>query len=464
MTPGTLRKQYDLVIIGAGPGGYVAAIRAAQLGMSVGVVEERELGGTCLNRGCIPTKALLESVHVLSLARRADEFGVKVGEVAPDIQKMYARKDAVCDRLRRGIEGLLKKHGIHWVVGRGSLEDRNRVAVVSEGQRQGPAAKKIIIATGSEPLKLPMFPCDGENIITSDDALCLERAPASMIIIGGGAIGCEWAGIFSKLGVKVTIVEMMDQLLPLTDAEVAKEMFKVFRKAKVGVKLKTKVESLDLTEDGVKARLSDGKEIVVQKVMVCVGRALNSKDIGLDKAGVALDRHAIRVNEHCCTNVPNIYAIGDVTGKWLLAHYASRQGQVAVEHAAGREFTLNENVVPSCIFTHPEIGAVGLTSKQAEEAGHKVREARFNFMASGRAQAMGETEGFVKIVGDADTGEVLGVHIIGPHATDLIAEAALAMQLECTVEEIARTIHAHPTLAEAMMEAGEIWMGQAIHA
>jgi len=455
--------DYDLLVLGGGPGGYVAAIRGAQLGAEVGLIEERELGGACLNRGCIPTKALIESVHVLSLARRGAEFGVSCTDVGADYTRMSQRKDAICGRLRKGVGALLKKNKVTVVAGRGKLVDRHTIEVAGNSERSRVSGENIILATGSEPLRIKGFPFDGRTVLTSDDTLQLEEIPRSILIVGGGYIGAEWASIFRGLGAEVVVVEMMEQLLPRSDNDLAKELFRAFKKSGIEIHLETKVESVNKRGKGALCKLSNGNQVETDKVLVCVGRSLNTADIGLDQVGIKTERGAIPVDEHCRTSVPNIYAIGDITAKLMLAHVASHQGIVAAECALGRESRADYRVVPACVFTVPEIASVGLTSNECAAAGINVKEARFPFMALGKAQAMGETDGWAKIIADAGTGEVLGVHIIGFHASDLIAEAALAMAMEATVEEIAHCIHAHPTLPEALMEAGEAWMGQGIH-
>jgi len=455
--------DYDLLILGAGPGGYVAAIRAAQLGAKVGLIEERELGGTCLNRGCIPTKALVESVHVLSLARRGEEFGVACDNVRPDYIRMQARKDDVVKKLRGGVGMLMKKNKVDVIAGRGKLLDRNTIEVTGKDGASRVKSKNIILATGSEPLRLKGFPFDGENVITSDEALVQTEIPKTILIVGGGYIGAEWASIYSGLGAAVTVVEMMDQLLPRSDADVAKELLRALKKAKMKVHLGTKVESVKPGGKGVACKLSNGNDVTVEKVLVCVGRALNSADLGLEAAGVKTEKGAIVIDDQCRTSAPNVFAIGDVTAKLMLAHVASRQGIVAAEAAMGRDSRMDYGVVPACVFTNPEIASVGMTNAECAEEGIEAKEAKFPFAALGKAQALGETYGWVKIIAGAKHGEVLGVHIVGPHASDLIAEAALAMSMEATVEEIAHAIHAHPTLAESLMEASESWLGKGIH-
>jgi dihydrolipoamide dehydrogenase len=473
------QNVYKLAVLGGGPGGYVAALRAAQLAPAfaeapagkpgvgdfrIALIEERQLGGTCLNRGCIPTKAMLDSVHVLTLARRAEEFGVKASDVGMDIGKMNERWGQITATQRKGVEGLLKRAKVEVIAGRGVLRDKNNIVVKREGGERLVTAEKIILATGSESFKLPGFDFDGRSIITSDDALHMESVPASILIVGGGAIGCEWAGIFSELGAQVTVVEMMDQLLPSMDGDLAKELLKSFKRAGIKVHVKTKVESVERAQGGLTVTLSQGEKVQVERVLVCVGRKLNTDCIGLEAVGVATERMAVVIDEHCRTSMPNIYAVGDITGKLLLAHLASAQGEVAAEHAMGRDSAIDYKVVPSCIFTHPEIGSVGLTSEQAERQGVKVKAAQYPYRPLGRARTLGAPDGMFKIVADADTGEVLGVHIIGASASDLVAAACLAIRLEARVQDIAETIHAHPTLSEGMMELSKLWLGRGIHA
>ena len=457
-------KEVDVAILGAGPGGYVAAIRAAQLGASVCVVENREVGGTCLNRGCIPTKAILESVAVLEAASGAGAFGVEVGKVTVDVAKVMARKEQVVSRLRKGVAGLLKKSRVEVVQGTGSLASRTEVAVAKpNGETEKVKAEKIVVATGSDAQKLPVFPFDGESVLTSDDALQLEAVPGSIIIVGAGAVGCEWATIFAGLGAKVAIVEMLEQLLPGLDADVAKELWRAFKKQKIGIHLGATVEKLEAAEQGVAATLADGTELTEEKALICTGRTPLSEGLGLEALEAKTEKGFIKTDEHCMTSVPGIFAIGDVTGESLLAHVASAQGKVAVEYALGKEVAIDYRVVPACIFTHPEIASVGLTEAEAKEQGVEVTVSSFPFQAIGKALAIGHTAGFAKLVADASTGELLGAHIVGASATDLIAEMGLALKMEATVEEVANTIHAHPTLAEIWMEGGEAWLGTPIH-
>ena len=456
-------ESYDIGIIGSGPGGYVAAIRAAQLGASVALVEYRELGGCCLNRGCIPTKAMLHCAHVYHLAKHAAEFGVKCGEPKLDMAQVHKHKDTVVTRLRQGVAGLMKKSKVTVLEGMGRLIGAHEIAVARADGEERIQCDKIILATGSESRRLPGMPYDGETVLTSDDLLTLAAAPKSLLVVGAGAIGCEWAGMFAEFGASVTVVEVLDQVLPGLDADVGKEMLKAFKKAKMKVYTGTQVDSLKTTAKGVKAELSNGKTVQAEKALIAVGRGLCSDELGLEDVGVAVEKGAIQINAHCQTSVPHIYAIGDVTGKMLLAHLASRQGIVAVEHAMGHESAINYNQVPACIFTDPEVACIGLTEAQAKEQGLDYKVSKFQFQASGKAQAMAAATGFVKLIGDAKYGEILGAHIVGPRASDCIAEIAVAMKLEATVAEVADTIHPHPTLSEGIMESAEGWYGRMIH-
>jgi len=457
--------KYDIVVIGSGPGGYVAALRASQLGKKTAVVERDALGGVCLNRGCIPTKALAHAAEICSLARRGADFGIETGDVAVNFAKVQAKKDAVVKKLTAGVGFLLKRAKVDVVAGTGRLAGRRTVAVkLNDGGEETLEAEKIIVATGSEPARPKGIPLDGERVITSDEALRLAELPSSLLILGGGYIGCEFASIFAQLGVRVTVVEMLERLLPNLDADVAAEIAKALKKRKVKVFTGTKMEGLEAGSGGVKATLSNGSTVEADLALVCVGRRLLSDGLGLEAAGVKVEDGAIAVDEHCETSAAGVYAIGDVTGKLLLAHVASAQGIVAAEHAAGLEARMDYRCVPAAVFSSPEVGTVGLTEAQAAAGGRKVRSAKFPLQALGRAVAMGETAGFAKLVADEATGQVLGVHLVGPHASDVVAEGALAVALEATVRELAHGIHAHPTLPEAVMEAARAWLGQAIHA
>ncbi|MFP4056073.1 MAG: dihydrolipoyl dehydrogenase [Candidatus Brocadiia bacterium] len=462
---GALMGNYDVVVVGSGPGGYVAALRAAQLGGKTCVVERDALGGVCLNRGCIPTKALAHTAEVLSMAREGEELGIVAQQVAVDFPRAMANKDAVVEKLTKGVGFLLQRAGVDVVEGRGRLAGRGKVAVATpEGDEQTLEAAKIILATGSEPARPQWVSFDSDRVLTSDEALALEALPQSMVVLGGGYIGCEFASIFAQFGTQVTLVEMLEGLLPTLDPDVGPAIAKALKKRKVKVHLGTKVESMESGQNGVKAALSNDQSVEAEVALVCVGRRPLSEGLGLEEAGVQVDEGAIVVDSHCETSTPGIYAIGDVTGKLLLAHVASAQGIVAAEHAMGQEATMDYRCVPAAVFTQPEAATVGLTEAQAGEAGYRPKAAAFPLQALGRAVAMGQTAGFAKVVGDEETGQVLGLHLVGPHASDVIAEGAMAVALEATMDELARTVHAHPTLPEAVMEAARAWLGQGIHA
>lgn len=455
-----------LTIIGAGPGGYVAAIKAAQLGAQVTIIEDTEVGGTCLNRGCIPTKALVASVDVLHKAKKLEEFGIDIqGEIVPNISKIIERKNKVVSTQVKGIRSLFKSWGINLIEGRGMILTPEKVEVQKkDGLIEIIETDKIIIATGSRPAQIPIFPFDGEHILSSDDALNIKAIPKSIIIIGAGVIGCEFACIFKELGTDVTMVEMMPRAVSTEDPEISEILEKELKKKKIKLITGVIVESVEGQQDGMHIKLSDGKELVAEKILVSVGRALNTENIGLEAVGIKKGpRNEIPVSEKMETNIDGIYAIGDVTGGILLAHTASRQGIVAAYNACGIEKKYDPTVVPAAIFTSPEIGSVGLRQHQAEERGIKIKTGHFPFRALGKAHAMGEINGIIKIIADSNTDKVLGVHIIGPHAADLVHEGALAIKAGLKVKDIADMIHAHPTLAEGIMEAAEDVHGEAVH-
>ena len=460
-----MSETYDVAVIGSGPGGYVAAIRATQLGANVVCIEKGPLGGTCLNRGCIPTKTLLEASHFVSAAKHAAQFGVGFAEPEIDYPKMLARKNSVVGVLSRGIGQLFKKNKITHLTGVARLTANDEIEVsVAAGEKTVVKAKKIIIATGSEPLNIPAFAFDGDLILSSTDVLNQKTLPESLLIVGGGYIGCEFACFYAELGIQVTVVEMLDRLLPLSDPDVSKEITTSLKKLGAKVHAGTKIEKLEKGKGKVLGSLSNGKTVEAAKAIISIGRKLNSGDIGLEAAGVKVgEKKEILVNEHCQTNVANIYAIGDVTGRMLLAHLASKMGIVAAEHATGQGSKMDYSVVPACVFAHPEIATVGLTESEAAERGIEARSFKFPIQVLGKAQALGETGGFVKLVGDAKTGQLLGAQIVCSRAGDLIGEVAVGMQIEATVEEIAHTIHVHPTLCEGIMEAAEGWLGKGIH-
>ena len=463
-----------IIILGGGPGGYVAAIRAAQLGAQVTVVERDALGGVCLNCGCIPSKALLSVVELGDKARKAADVGLLLeGPIRYDLTRMVARKNKVVDGLVKGIATLFKTWNITVLQGSGELIDARTVRVAKrDGSDTAVSGDAIVIATGSSWPNLPLFPVDGKQIITSRDALDAERAPATLLIVGGGVEGCEFAALFSGMGTGVVMVEMMPRILPLEDEEVSATMSRELAKRGVTIHVGTTVEKVERRDGSVRALLKNGTSVETEQVLVSVGRGLNSKGIGLERVGVALGtRGEIVVDAHMETTVPGVYAIGDVVGKAMLAHVASAQGKIAVENILGQRREMDYRVVPAGIFTLPEIGRVGLTEQQAREEARgrgdnpetAVAVGRFRYSGLGKAQGTGDTAGFFKIVVDAGNGRILGAHIVGAHATDLIHELALAMEARLTVSQIADMIHAHPTFAEGILEAAEDVTGMAIH-
>lgn len=463
-----------IAILGAGPGGYVAAIRAAQLGARVTVVEQQALGGVCLNWGCIPSKALLSVIDLGDKLKQAGDMGVILSEPPRyDLARMVARKNKVVSGLAKGIATLFKTWNIEVAQGRGELIDRKTIAVIGPtGATSKVQADAIVIATGSSWPTLPQFPIDGRRIITSKEALDLEVAPKRMVILGAGVEGCECATLFSGLGTAVTLVEMQPRVLPLEDEEVSLLIQRELKKRSVDVKTSTTIQTVAHQPDGLALTLADGTRIESDTLLVSIGRGFHSKGIGLEQVGVATgSRGEIVVNERMETTVPGVYAIGDVVGKAMLAHVASAQGKVAVENILGHDVTMKYEVIPAGIFTLPEVGRVGLTERQARESAHargddpdrSVKVGRFRCLALGKAQATGETSGLFKIIAEAVTGKILGAHFVGSHAADLIHEVALAMHGGATAGQVARMIHAHPTLAEGVMEACEDLDALAIH-
>lgn len=455
-----------LTIIGAGPGGYVAAIRAAQRGAQVTVLEEQEVGGTCLHRGCIPTKTLISSAETLHRVRRSEEFGIELpGEAVVNLEKIRARRDKVIATQVKGIRSLFSTWGIRLLSARGSLLAPDVVRVVqADGTTMDLSSDRIIIATGSRPATVPGFVIDGERVLSSDDAVRLSEVPKSLVIIGAGVIGCEFAFIYRTLGAEVTLVEMMPRALATEDEEISAVIERELKKAKIRLITGDRVGEVRRGPAGSTLQLASGKEVNAEKVLLSIGRRMNTEDLGLELAGVAQgDRGELAVNDRMETNIPGIYAIGDVTGTMMLAHVASRQGLVAVENALGGDARMDYSAVPSGIFTMPEIGSVGIREHQAAQKGIAVSIGRFPYRALGKAHAMGEIAGMVKVIADARTDVVLGAHIIGAHATDLIHEAALAIRTGTTARVLGSMIHAHPTLAEAIGEAAEDVHGDSIH-
>jgi len=463
-----------IAILGAGPGGYVAAIRAAQLGARVTVIEQQALGGVCLNWGCIPSKALLSVIELGDKLKKAEDLGILLpGPPRYDLARMVARKNKVVASLVKGIATLFNAWKIEVVEGRGTLVDARTIAVTAkDGAQRQVQADAILIATGSSWPQLAQFPVDGKTIITSKQALDLESAPPRMIILGAGVEGCECASLFSGLATQVTMVELQSAVLPLEDEEVSVLTARELKKRGVDVRTGTTIQEAQVREGIVTAQLKDGSAVEAEMLLVSIGRGFQSRDIGAEAAGVALGKRGeILVDDRMETNVPGVYAIGDVVGKAMLAHVASAQGKVAVENIMGHPTKIRYEVIPAGIFTLPEVGRVGLTERQAREqaqaAGQDPEQAvkvgRFRYAALGKAQATGDITGLFKVIADAATGKLLGAHIVGAHAADLIHEAALAMETGATVSQIAHMIHAHPTLAEGFLEAVEDVEGCAIH-
>ena len=463
-----MEHDVDVCVIGTGPGGYVAAIRGAQLGLKVAVVEREELGGVCLNRGCIPTKAMLRSADLLTTFMHSADFGILAENVRVDYAKVLARKDKVVKQLVGGVASLLESNGVQVIRGSGRLVERRKVLITGANEA-AISAKNVIIATGSEPASLPIKGASGSGVIDSDGALELREVPQSMLVIGGGAVGAEWANIFGAFGSQVTLVEMLPTLLPLEDEDMGRALARSLSRRGITVHTDAKLEEISDGDDGKKVgtlTLKDGKQerVAADMVLIGVGRKPNTEGLGLDDVGVKTDRRGfVEIDDHLRTSVPNVYAIGDVSGKQLLAHLASHQGITAMETIAGQDKTMDYKAVPSCTFTHPEVATVGLSEREARDKGYDVRVGKFPLAASGRAMTYGDTDGLVKVVADAKYGELLGVHIIGPSASDMIPEAVLGIRLEATLEDITGTIHAHPTMAESVMEAASAASGAALH-
>ena len=457
-------EKFDITVIGAGPGGYVAAIRAAQNGAKVALVEKEFLGGTCLNWGCIPTKTLLASAEVLHMVQAAASFGIQTtGSAVADFAAMQKRKDDVVAKLRNGIAQLVKANKITLFTGAAAFQSRRQIAITADGKTEVIESDKVIIASGSAPL-VPGFIPKSERVLDSTAMLAAKTIPASLLVLGGGVIGCEFACLFARLGTKVTVVEMLDSILPTLDKEVARTMAAEMKK--LGIEIHTGKPLADITATGTGISGNVGDTIVMADyLLVSIGRKPISAELNLAAAGVKADAKGfIAVDDHCRTSVPGVYAIGDVTGRVQLAHVASAMGICAANNATGKDDTFRDDLVPGCIFTFPEIGTVGLTAEQCAEKNLETHVGKFPFAALGKAMAIGETAGFCKIIADKHTDRVLGVHIIGAHATDLIAEAATAMNLQVTAAELGKAIHAHPTLGEITMEAAHAVHGNCIHA
>lgn len=460
----------DVVVLGGGPGGYVAAIRAAQLQMKTALIERDRVGGVCLNWGCIPTKALLRNAEIYHLFKRSKDFGLRYENLQVDFSNVVQRSRQVADRLVKGVEFLLKKNDVALFTGTGRFVAPGEIGVFDPDGKPTDriSFKQAVIATGARPRSIPGLDIDRKKILTSTEAMVLENVPASMLIVGAGGIGVEFAYLYSTFGTKVTLMEMMPHILPLEDNEVVEVVAKRFIKAKIEIFTNTRVEGSEVTDEGVVVRASTPDGPIERKgevVLVAVGVQGNSDGIGLEESGIAVDKRFVVVDKSTYrTNIEGIYAVGDVIGPPLLAHVATAEGIAAVEGIAGlREEGVDYSTIPRCTYCQPQVASVGLTEEQAVEAGHEVKVGRFPFRASGKSLAIGEHEGFVKLIFDARYGELLGAHIVGSEATEMIAELCTAKTLETTYLELLRTVHAHPTLAEAIMEAAGEAFGEAIH-
>ena len=456
--------MYDIIVIGSGPGGYVAAIRASQLGKKVALVERAELGGVCLNWGCIPTKALLKSAQVYTYCKNAAHYGIEIsGEVKPDFEKIVARSRTVAETMSKGVAFLMKKNNIDIIPGFGKIAGKGKVdvdGVVYETQN-------IILSTGARPRQMAFMPIDGEHVISSKEALTLPKLPESMIVVGSGAIGSEFASLYASLGVKTTIIEYMPQIMPLEDEEVAKTMERSFRKLRATVMTSTTVKSVKVGEDDLCHVEIEGKkgaeELTAEVVLSAVGIKSNIENIGLEENGISVERDKIVVDEHYQTSMEGVFAIGDIVAGPALAHVASAEAIHCVEHICGlNPEKVDYSTIPSCIFTSPEVASVGMTEKQAAEAGIDYKVGRFPFTASGKATAAGDRDGFAKLIFDNEEG-LIGAHLVGANVTEMLGEPTLAKRLGITAHTIARTIHSHPTMHEGLMEAAEAAMGVAIH-
>ena len=457
--------DFDVVVLGSGPGGYVAAIRAGQLGLKTAIVERDEVGGVCLNWGCIPSKALLRNAEVLGLFQRAADFGISVDNLQHDFGKAIDRSREVVKRLTTGVSYLLKKNGVEYVQGTGVLKERNKIEVVDDGRTL--TSDNVIIATGARFRALPTLPVDGEVVITSREALELREVPPRVVIVGGGATGAEFAYLYRKYGAEVTIVELLPRLVPLEDEEVSEHLERAFDHQGIKAMTGSKVDGIETGSGEAKVTISNGADTSVvecDKVLVAVGMQGNVDGIGLENIGVDIKRDSIVIDDRMATNVPGVYAIGDVTGKLLLAHVASAQGVTAVEMIAGQDPPkLDYELMPKATYCHPQVASFGLTEAQARERGYSVKIGKFPFSASGKAIALGDTEGMVKVVVEAEIGDVLGAHMIGAEVTELLGEMSLARLLEGTSNELGWLVHPHPTISETIKEAALDAEGAAIH-
>lgn len=474
-----LAREYDLVIIGGGTGGYVAAIRAAQLGLQTAIVEKEKLGGTCLHKGCIPTKTFLRTAEMYRNMRKANEFGIECSNIHFNFKSLQKRKEEIIHQLHKGIQGLIRKGKIDCFYGKARLLGPSIFSPLAGGtisiemndasENEMLIPKNVLIATGSKPRELEDLPVDGEKIMNSDQLLEMEELPSSILIVGGGVIGIEWASCLKDLGVEVTVIENGKRILPSEDEAISKEMLKQLRNRGINVYINTEIISSSITSNNGLLNLSvlingEKKQLEVEKILISVGRVGNIQDLGLENTEIEIDSSFIKVNDAYQTKERHIYAIGDCIGGMQLAHVASHEGIRAVEHiATGKKNPLKEEQVPRCVYAHPEIASVGLTEEKARSLGYNIKTGIFPFKGVGKAIVFGESEGFVKIIADCSTDDLLGVHIIGPHATDMISEAALGLLLQATPWEISETIHPHPTLSESLSEAALRVYDRAIH-
>lgn len=463
-----MEQTYDITIIGAGPGGYVTAVRAAQLGLKVALVEKEHLGGVCLNWGCIPTKALLRNAEVVSLLGRGKEFGFTVTGFEADYGAAVDRSRKVSGRLVKGIGVLMRKNGVEVIEGHGALKSPHAVEVaLNEGGTRTLQTRNVVVATGGRARTIPGITPDGERVLTYREAIVLRDVPQSVVIVGAGPIGMEFAHVWHTYGAEVTVVEMLPHALPLEDEEVSAEVERALKRRKVRLLTSTRVQGVETTAGSVRVSVAgdQGEQVLeAERVLVAIGARPNSENLGLAEIGVRVERGCVVVDDHLCTDVPGIYSIGDVTGKLPLAHVASAQGIIVAETIAGLEtVTLDYEMMPRCTYCHPQVASFGLTEAQAVERNHQVKVGKFSFRANGKALGLGDYDGFVKIVADATSGEILGAHLVGPEVTELLPELVLAHNWELTPEEIARSVHAHPTLSEVLMEAAHSVFGKAIH-
>jgi len=459
--------NYDLVVIGSGPGGYVAAIRASQLGMKVGVIEKSELGGICLNWGCIPTKALLKSANVFEYIQHAESYGISVKDSKADLSEMVKRSRGVADGMSKGIQFLFKKNKIDHITGYGKLKSAGKVEVDNNGKKEIVEAKNIILATGGRSRELPSMPIDNEKIIGYRKALVLDKVPKKMVIVGSGAIGVEFAYFYKTLGAEVTIVEFLPRIVPVEDEEISKQLERTFKKAGMNIMTSAEVTHVDTKGKGCKVTVKTKKgeeKIDCDIVLSAVGISTNIENIGLEEVGVATDRGKVLVDDYYKTNIPGVYAIGDIVKGQALAHVASAEGIICVEKIAGQNpEPLDYNNIPGCTYSNPEIASVGYTEQAAKDAGYEIKVGKFPFSASGKASAAGAKDGFVKMIYDAKYGELLGAHMIGANVTEMIAEIVAARKLETTGHEMIKTVHPHPTMSEAVMEASAAAYDEVIH-